>query len=196
MNLVFDIFQGIGVAAAVGVRPFLPALAVGALGAGDIQIDFAHCDMSWLQKPPFLLAMAVCAIALALVERRLSTEQLERAPFALVLAAASIVIGALLFAGSLCRGGYAIWPGLVGGAICALVGVLATRPLLARARARLEDEQARLAPVFTEGAALLAAVLSVVAPPVGVVVLGLLLWLLIAGRGRDDQKYAGLRILR
>lgn len=196
MNLVFDIFQGIGVAAAVGVRPFLPALAVGALGAGDIQIDFAHCDMSWLQKPPFLLAMAVCAIALALVERRLSTEQLERAPFALVLAAASIVIGALLFAGSLCRGGYAIWPGLVGGAICALIGVLATRPLLARARARLEDEQARLLPVFTEGAALLAAVLSVVAPPVGVVVLGLLLWLLIAGRGRDDQKYAGLRILR
>ena len=196
MNLVFDIFQGIGVAAAVGVRPFLPALAVGALGAGDIQIDFAHCDMSWLQKPPFLLAMAVCAIALALVERRLSTEQLERAPFALVLAAASIVIGALLFAGSLCRGGYAIWPGLVGGAICALIGVLATRPLLARARARLEDEQARLLPVFTEGAALLAAVLSVVAPPVGLVVLGLLLWLLIAGRGRDDQKYAGLRILR
>jgi uncharacterized membrane protein YgdD (TMEM256/DUF423 family) len=196
VNLVFDIFQGIGVAAAVGVRPFLPALAVGALGAGDIQIDFAHCDMSWLQKPPFLLAMAVCAIALALVERRLSTETLERAPFALVLAAASIVIGALLFAGSLCRGGYAIWPGLVGGAICALIGVLATRPLLARARSRLEDEQAKLLPVFTEGAALLAAVLSVIAPPVGVVVLGLLLWLLIAGRGRDDQKYAGLRILR
>lgn len=196
MNLVFDIFQGIGVAAAVGVRPFLPALAVGALGAGDIQIDFAHCDMSWLQKPPCLLVMAVCAIALAIVERRLSTERLESAPFALTLAAASIVIGALLFAGSLCRGGYVIWPGLVGGAICALIGVFATRPLVARARARLEDEQARLLPVFTEGAALLAAVLSVVAPPVGVIVLGLLLWLLIAGRGRDDQKYAGLRILR
>ena len=196
MNLVFDIFQGIGVAAAVGVRPFLPALAVGALGAADVQIDFAHCDMSWLQKPPFLLAMAVCAIALAIAERRLSTERLESAPVALVLAAASVVIGALLFAGSLCRGGYVIWPGLVGGAICALIGVLATRPLVARARARLEDDQAKLLPVFTEGAALLAAVLSVVAPPVGVVVLGLLLWLLIAGRGRDDQKYAGLRILR
>ena len=56
-----------------------PALAVGALGAGDIQIDFAHCDMSWLQKPPFLLAMAVCAIVLAILERRLSTERLESA---------------------------------------------------------------------------------------------------------------------
>ena len=50
--------------------------------------------------------------------------------------------------------------------------------------------------MFTEGAALLAAVLSVIVPPVGVIVLGLLLWLLIAGRGRGDQKYAGLRILR
>jgi uncharacterized membrane protein YgdD (TMEM256/DUF423 family) len=196
VNLAFDIFQGVGVAAAVGVRPFLPALAVGALAAGDVQIEFTHCDMSWLQKPPFLLAMAVCAIALAIVERRLSTDKLESAPIAVTLAAASIVIGALLFAGSLCRGGYAIWPGLIGGAICALIGVLATRPLVARARARVEDEQAKLLPVFTEGAALLAAVLSVVAPPVGVVVLGLLLWLLIAGRGRDDQKYAGLRILR
>jgi hypothetical protein len=152
--------------------------------------------MSWLQKPPFLLAMAVCAIALAIVERRLSTDKLESAPVAVTLAAASIGIGALLFAGSLCRGGYAIWPGLIGGAVCALIGVLATRPLVARARARLEDEQAKLLPVFTEAAALLAAVLSVVAPPVGIVVLGLLLWLLIAGRGRDDQKYAGLRILR
>jgi hypothetical protein len=42
----------------------------------------------------------------------------------------------------------------------------------------------------------LAAVLTVLLPPVGVVVLALLLWLLLAGRGRAEQKYAGLRILR
>ena len=74
--------------------------------------------------------------------------------------------------------------------------MLATRPLLARVRSRLEGDTAALLPMFTEGAALLAAVLSVIVPPVGVIVLGLLLWLLIAGRGRGDQKYAGLRILR
>jgi hypothetical protein len=51
-------------------------------------------------------------------------------------------------------------------------------------------------PLFTEAAALLAAVLSVLLPPVGIVVLALLLWLLFAGRGRSDEKYAGLRILR
>jgi hypothetical protein len=50
--------------------------------------------------------------------------------------------------------------------------------------------------MIAEASALVAAVLSVVAPPVGVIVLGLLLWLLVAGRGRGEQKYAGLRILR
>ena len=196
MNLVFDIFQGIGVAAAVGVRPFLPALAVGALAAGDVQIDFAHSNFDFLQQAPFLLVMVVLAIALAVIERRLGRERLESGPIALAIAAAAVVIGALLFGGSLCRGGYATWPGIVGGVICALVGIAATRPLLARVRARLDAETVGALPVFAEGAALLAAVLTVLAPPVGVIVLGILLWLLIAGRGRGDQKYAGLRILR
>jgi hypothetical protein len=40
------------------------------------------------------------------------------------------------------------------------------------------------------------AVLSIVAPPVGPLALALLLWLLFAGWRRDEQKYAGLRILR
>lgn len=196
MNLVFDIFQGIGVAAAVGVRPFLPALAVGALGAADIQIDFTHCDFSFLEQAPFLLAMAVLAGLLAFAERRMSEEQLERGPAGLLLAGAALAVGALLFAGSLCRGGYAIWPGIVGGIICAAVGIAATRPLLTRVRARLDSETLGTLPLFTEAAALIGAVLSVLLPPVGIVVLGLLVWLLIAGRGRGDQKYAGLRILR
>jgi uncharacterized membrane protein YgdD (TMEM256/DUF423 family) len=196
MHLVFDIFQGIGIAAAVGIRPFLPALAVGALGAGDVQIDFAHCDFSFLQKAPFLLAMVVLAVLLALAERRLSREQLERGPVALLVAGLAVAVGALLFAGSLCRGGYAIWPGIVGGVICAGVGILATRPLVGRVRARLDAESVGALPLFTEAAALLAAVLSVLLPPVGIVVLASLLWLLFAGRGRSDEKYAGLRILR
>ena len=42
MHLVFDICQGIGVAAAVGIRPFLPALVTGALAAGSVEISFNH----------------------------------------------------------------------------------------------------------------------------------------------------------
>jgi len=196
VHLVFDIFQGIGVAAAVGIRPFLPALAVGALAAGDVQIDFAHTDFSFLQGTPFLLVMLLGAVLVVLAERRFGRERLERGPAALTVAAAAVVVGALLFAGSLCRGHYAIWPGIVGGAICAVVGILATRPLLARVRARLDDESAAAVPLFAEAAALAAAALSVLLPPVGVIVLALLMWLLIAGRGRGEQKFAGLRILR
>ena len=73
---------------------------------------------------------------------------------------------------------------------------MATRPLLERVRSRLDDETAGMLPLFSESTALLAAVFSVLLPPVGIVVLLLLLWLLFAGRGRSEQKYAGLRILR
>ncbi len=195
MHLAFDIFQGIGVAAAIGIRPFLPALAAGALAAGDVEIHFDHTDFSFLQSPGFLLAMALCAIALALLEGRTGGDRLERGAGGVILAGASLALGALFFAGSLCRGHYAIWPGIVGGVICAGVGIAASRPLLARARARLGGE-ATLLPVFAEGSALLIAVLSIVAPPVGPIALALLLWLLWAGRRREGQKYAGLRILR
>ncbi len=195
MHLAFDIFQGIGVAAAIGIRPFLPALAAGALAAGDVELHFDHTDFSFLQSAPFLLAMAACAIALALLERRAGPEGLERGIPGVVLAAISLALGALFFAGSLARGHYTVWPGIVGGILCALVGIAASRPLLARARARLGDD-ASLLPLFAEGSALLIAVLSVVAPPLGVIALLLLLWLLWAGRRREGQKYAGLRILR
>jgi hypothetical protein len=194
VHLVFDIFQGIGVAAAVGIRPFLPALVVGALAAGGVQIDFAHSDFSFLQQAPFLLAMVVGSILLSLLERR--GKDLERGPAAVAIAAAAAAIGALLFAGALARGHYVWWPGIVGGVICAAVGVLATRPLLVRVRARLDADAAGALPVITEAVAVVGAAMSVIAPPVGIVLLALLLWLLFAGRGRSDQKYAGLRILR
>jgi hypothetical protein len=196
VHLVFDIFQGIGVAAAVGMRPFLPALAVGALGAADAQIDFSHTSYSFLEQAPFLLVMVIGVALLGATERQATREMLEGRLVTLTLAAASLVIGALLFAGALAQDHYAVWPGLIGGVICAGVGLMATRPLLERVRTRLDQQTAGMLPLFSESGALLAAVLTVLLPPVGVVVLALLLWLLYAGRGRSEQKYAGLRILR
>jgi hypothetical protein len=196
VHLVFDILQGIGIAAAVGIRPFLPTLAVGALAAGNVQIDFDHSHFSFLESPAFLLVMVLGSILLSALERRTSETQLERGPVALAISAAAVVIGALLFAGALAQGRYAWWPGIIGGIVCAGVGILATRPLLARVRTRLDREAAGALPVFTEAVALAGAALSVLAPPVGIVLLAFLLWLLFAGRGRGEQKYAGLRILR
>jgi hypothetical protein len=196
VHLVFDIFQGFGVAAAVGIRPFLPALAVGALAAGDVQIDFKGTDFSFLQHAPFLLVMVLGAIAVSLAERRLGGERLQRRGPAATLALVAAVLGALLFAAALARGHYATWPGYIGGVVCAAVGIAATAPLFSRVRARLDASSQGALPLFAEGAALVLAVLSVLLPPVGLIGLLGLLWLLFAGRGREQSKYAGLRILR
>ena len=196
MHLVFDICQGIGIAAAVGIRPFLPSLVVAALAAGDIEIDFAHSSYSFLQDPLFLLLMVFGVAVLGLTERYVSREALSQRSVTVALGLISMAIGALMFAGSLAQDRYAAWPGLVGGVLCAVVGVFATGPLLGRVRARLDPQSASAVPLFAEAAAVVAAALSVIAPPVGVIVLALLLWLLAAGRRRGEQKYAGLRILR
>jgi hypothetical protein len=196
VHLVFDIFQAVGIAAAVGIRPFLPALAVGGLAAAHAQINFKGTDYAFLQSAPFLIGMAVGAVVVLIAERRLAAARLERGPGAGLLGSAAVVLGGLFFAGSLCRGHAVIWPGYPAGLVCAVIGVVATRPLFARVRARLDENTAAALPYYAEVIALLAAVLSVLAPPVGVVVLALLLWLLIAGRGRGERKYAGLRILR
>jgi hypothetical protein len=191
--VVFHIFQGIGIAAAIGIRPFLPALVVGALAVGNLEIDFNHTSYHFLEQAPFLLILVVLAIGLAVAERRVS---LERPPALYVLGALALVLGALEFGGSLSRGHHAAWPGFIGGVLCAFVGLAATQPLLARVRSRLDESTAAALPAYAEIGALLLAALSVLAPPLGLIALALLLWLLFAGRGRGEQKYAGLRILR
>jgi len=200
MHLLFDIFQGIGIAAAVGIRPFLPALAVGALAAGDVQIDFKATDFAFLEGTPWLLAMVLCAIVLALVERRVGPAKAERPPIFVVLAAVALGLGALLFGGALAQANHprwaSDWPGYLAGIACALIGLAAMRPLFVRARARLEAQAASAVVLYAEGIAVAFAILSVVAPPVGVVGLAALVWLLIAGRRQRGKKYAGLRILR
>jgi cytochrome c biogenesis factor len=195
MHLAFDIFQGLGIAAAAGIRPFLPALVTGALATGDIQIDFKGTDYSFLQGTPFLLAMLVATCVFAVVEWRWRSAADSR-PAMLVMLLPALGLGAILFAGALAQNEHTTWPGLIAGVLCALLGVAATVPLLRRARARLDAEAAGATGLFAEGAALVAAGLSVLAPPVGILVVLALAWLLISGARRGPQKYAGLRILR
>ena len=197
MHLVFDIFQGIGVAAAVGIRPFLPALVTSLLAAGDVELSFNHTHFHFLQQTPFLLVMVVGVIAVALVERRLvAGQQTGSRPLAVVLALFGLAIGALLCGGAVAHSHHSQWIGVAAGLVCAGIGILATQPLLARVRVRLDAEAGGLLTAIVEGAAALAAALTVIAPPIGLILVAGLLWLLVAGRGRSEQKYAGLRILR
>jgi hypothetical protein len=198
VHLTFDIFQGIGIAAAIGIRPFLPSLAAGLLAAGGVEIHFDHTSYSFLQSLPFLLVMFVgAALLIALGQGSAWAARLDGRLALAVLAVVAAALGGMFFAGSLCRGGYAVWPGWIGGVVCAGVGLAAARPFLARLRSRLDASAAAVGlPLIADGSALLIAVLSVVAAPLGLVALLGLLWLLYRGRGRADQKYAGLRILK
>ena len=110
--------------------------------------------------------------------------------------AAALVLGALEASGSLDDRSPTWWPGLIVGPAAAALGFAAARSLFARVRGRLDAEAASMLPLYGEGAAVTAAGLSILFPPLAVLVVAALGWLLAGGRRREGEKYAGLRILR
>ena len=196
MDFVFDLLEGAGIAAAVGIRPFLPTLLVGALAAGDLGIDFDGTDFSFLEQPAWLAAVVVLLAISVLAVRRAGPDVLDRRPWAYLLGAFTIGVGVLMGAGAMADGGNSVVPGIVAGALCAFLGYVVARDLLGRTRKRLDREAANALTLYAEGAGLVAAGASVLFPPLAVLVIGGLLALLLGGRRRAGEKYAGLRILR
>ena len=196
MDFAFDLLQGAGIAAAIGIRPFLPVLLVGALATANLGVDFGGTDFLFLEQAP-LLAIVLALVALGtFVVRRAGPEATEKGAWALAFGAVAIALGALEAAGSLADGDHPVVPGILVGAACAALGYAAARSLLVRTRRRLDVETASALPLYAEGAALLAAALSVAFPPLAVLIVGGLAALLLGGRRRSGEKYAGLRILR
>ena len=196
MDFLLDLLQGAGIAAAIGIRPFLPVLLVGALAAGDLGIDFDGTDFAFLEQAPALAIVLVMLAAATFAVRRAGPEAPERPPYVAVFAVLAVVLGALQGAASLADRGHPIVPGVLVGAACAALGFVAVRDLLTRTRRRLDAETAGTLPVYAEGAALGAAGLSVLFPPLALLVIAGLVALLVGGRRRSGEKYAGLRILR
>ena len=48
MDFLLDLLQGAGLAAAIGIRPFLPVLLAGALASADLGLYFEGTDFSFL----------------------------------------------------------------------------------------------------------------------------------------------------
>jgi hypothetical protein len=202
ISLFVDIGQGAGVSGATGVRPFLPALLVGALARNDSGVDFDGTDYSFLESPSFLaivLALAVLAYALSGKGSRVAgrgSRGLE-----LGTALVGVVLGALLFAGSLAADGQTSWWGLPAGLACAALGYFGVAALFGRARRRLvgqpDTRTARsLIDLYAEGIALGLAALSLFVEPAGYAALVVFAFLIVRSRGERGQKYEGLRILR
>jgi hypothetical protein len=196
MTLVFAICMGAGIAAAAGIRPFLPSLAVAALASGDVGIDFDGTKFAFLESVPFMVALAVGFGLLIVAERRVGPDRLESGTVGATIGAFGPALGALLFAGALDDGFDVWWPGLIAGILCALVAQAAIRSLLGRTRTRLDAGAAAALPVYAEGVGLLLAAAAVLLPPLGLIGLVFLVALLVTGRRRGEQKYAGLRVLR
>jgi hypothetical protein len=212
-----DIGQGAGLSGASGVRPFLPALLAGALAREDSGIDFDGTSFSFLESPAFLLAILVLAVgSYALQRRRESVAQTRPAgrpgdprarvggrrnlpePFEAAMLALGLVLGALLFAGSLADGHHESWPGIIGGIACAALGYYALASLFARARARLSGSggAVTLLGLYADGIALVLAGLSILFPPIAYAALVVFLVLIARSRSEGAQKYEGLRSLR
>jgi hypothetical protein len=195
MKLVLDILTGMGLASATGLRPFLPALLAGALASADLGIDFDGTEFAFLESPWWLLALAVALVTTVLVRKALETGAGEAA-----LSGLGIGLGALLCAAAIDDRHDVWWYGLILGAAIAYLASSVSRQLFHRVRARFSsagDAAAAAAlPFYAEAAGLVVAGLSVLFPPLSLVAIGFLVALLVTGRRRSDQKYAGLRILR
>ncbi len=169
----FYIGLGLGLAAACGLRPFLPTLLAGALAsAGALGVSFgpAGHGFHFLQADWWLLVVTIAlvlAYVLQLVFRLPPTPtpvptRLPPRPFAAALAIlglkgerrrqdllasaiAGLGLGAgiLLFGGTLYAHGDATWPGLIGGGFAVALAQYASAPVIARARTRLPDRAAR-----------------------------------------------------
>jgi hypothetical protein len=205
-GIFFYIGLGIGLAAACGLRPFLPLLLAGALASADaLGVSFSEDPFHFLEADWWLLVVVVTlvlayALQLLLGLSAFSDPDGERsrpAPLAAAVAGLGYGAGALLFAGTLAAHDDAWWPGLLGGLAVVAVAQNAVGPVLAGARARLPDRPAREAlTLYLDAASLLLAVLVALLHPLGYVALAALAWFLWRRRARAEEKYAGLRILR
>jgi hypothetical protein len=194
MDLLLDILQGLGIAAAIGIRPLLPVLVAGVLAIADVGLDFEGTSFSFLESWPFLVAALLVVVGLELVRRR--REDPDRGALGWALLGLAIALGALEAAGSVADRNDPWIVGLLGGAAAATLGFLAARSLFGRVRRRLDRQAAGALPVYGEAVAGVAAGASILFPPLALLVLGALAWLLAGGRRREGAKYAGLRILR
>ena len=196
MDFLLDLLQGIGLAAAVGIRPFLPVLLAGALAAANLGLDFYGTDFAFHEEWPFLLGVLVLVAGLDIVGRRAGRDAPDRPPLLYALLALALALGALVAAGSVAEDSSDWWAGAIAGVAAAALGFEAARQLFGRVRRRLDEQAAAALPVYAEGVALLAAGISILFPPLALLVVGALIWLLAGGRRREGEKYAGLRILR
>ena len=191
MQLVMDILQAAGIGAACGINPFLPVLVAGGLAHAKLGVDYKHTPYAFLEDSWFLLAATAAFVVTALTRGYWVGARAD------ALATVGIILGGLEGAGTAGRprppGGDRL--GRRRARRGARMACDAATCSAASAPGSTPRPPPRL-PLYAYAASLLIAVATILAPPLTIVVIGFLVWLLIGGRRRSQEKYAGLRCLR
>lgn len=183
--------QGAGLAAATGVRPFLPPLVAGVLARADVAIDFEGGSFAFLESDWFLAVVFGLTIVWYVLGRARPDGKHER-----LLLPLAAILGALLFAGLLDSVGYPFWIGALAGAAVAALAALTAGGVITGARSRLDAGAAALLTVWADLVALALAAGSALLWPLGFIALVALVVLVVRIRSGRDRKYEGLRTLR
>src|SRR4051794_38145709 len=101
MHVFLDICQGLGLAAAAGIRPFMPAIVAGIYATANWGVDFDGTSYSFLEHPVWLVGVAILMV-LSFFFRRLGDNALVDS----AIGGIGIGVGALVFAGSLADHGH------------------------------------------------------------------------------------------
>ena len=160
-------------------------------------IDFDGTKFAFLESVPFMIALAVGFALLIVAERRVGPDRLESGGVGATISAFGPALGALAVRR---RAGRRLRRLVARRDRRGPVRARSPRPRSARcwpARGtRLDAGAAAALPVYAEGVGLLLAAAAVLLPPLGLIGLVFLVALLVTGRRRGEQKYAGLRVLR
>jgi hypothetical protein len=109
MDLVLDLLQGAGIAAAVGIRPFLPVLLVGALASGIMLASDVFNSGSSVDRLLFgtLIGLSARDVALTALAAALALDTLGPRGFRgeTLAALAAVACGGGFLAGAVTRGG-------------------------------------------------------------------------------------------
>ena len=197
MDFVLDLLQGIGIAAAVGVRPMLPVLLAGALASARRRAwTSTGTDFAFLESWPFLLAAALASAGLVVRRPRAGT----------IEPAAARLRARRRRAWCWARSRPPARSPTAGYTIVARRGRSAPPPRRSASSPRATcspacaagstPRRAARCPSTPRASRWPAPALSILFPPLALLVVGALAWLLLGGRRREGEKYAGLRILR
>jgi len=192
VDLFYAICQGLGLAVATGLGGVIVPLFAAVLAHVDIGWNLDGTGWEFVGSEWFVALLFALNVAWFLGRRQ------DRAR--LLLLAALVALGAILFAASLAEDGTTAWPGLIIGAAAAAGAGLVARDVLGGAARRAGVTDGPGADSGLLGLAALAGVVLVAAsvffPPLSIAALAGLIALVLTRRRAAGRKFAGLRTLR